>query len=338
MSSSPPPIISVRNLTKEYKIARRTEGFIGAVKYLFSRKYDTVRAVDRVSFDIYPGELVGYIGKNGAGKSTTIKMLTGVLVPTQGEVKVNGIVPYRDRTKNGQNIGVVFGQRTQMKWDIPVIESFRLMKEIYQIPPDIYKQNMEIFCDVLDIGSLLAKPVRKLSLGQRMKCDLAIAFLHNPKIIYLDEPTIGLDILVKENIRSFIKTMNAERNTTVILTTHDLNDIDSICQRAIIIDSGKIVYDGSIDAIKARFGTHKVLHIEVKDNLRQGDEVVQLPAGVTVQEFGEHRIKLHLNKEAASLAEVIQTLIEQYNIVDISIEDVSIESIVKQIYQEGWHE
>ena len=335
MSSSSSPIISVRDLVKEYSIAQRKEGFTGALKYLFSRSYNTVCAVDHISFDIYPGELVGYIGRNGAGKSTTIKMLTGVLVPSSGTIQTNGIIPYKQRAKNGQNIGVVFGQRTQLKWDIPVIESFRLLKEIYQVPTPLYKQNMEIFSDVLDISNLLAKPVRKLSLGQRMKCDLAASFLHNPQIIYLDEPTIGLDILVKENIRAFIKTMNAEQNTTVILTTHDLDDIDNICQRIIFIDSGKIIYDGSIDFIKASFGKYKIINIEVKDNLYQTNAQIQFPPGVRVQESGKHHIKLHLNKEEASIAEVTKILLEHYNVVDLSMEETGIEPIVKHLFREG---
>ncbi|PIE79814.1 MAG: sugar ABC transporter ATP-binding protein [Chloroflexi bacterium] len=338
MSFESSSIISVRDLVKEYTVSRRAEGFMGAVKYLFSRSYDTVRVVDQISFDIFPGELVGYIGKNGAGKSTTIKMLTGVLVPTEGQICVNGLVPHQRRAENGQNIGVVFGQRTQLKWDIPVIESFRLLKEIYGVKTAVYNRNMEIFADVLGIGNLLAMPVRKLSLGQRMKCDLAASFLHNPKIIYLDEPTIGLDILVKENIRTFIKTINAEQNTTIILTTHDLDDIESICRRAIIIDSGKIVYDGGIDAIKARFGKYKILNIEVKNNLHQDNTQTPFPNGATVLEMGEHHIKLQLNKEEVSIAVITKILIDRYDILDISMEETGIGSIVKQIYQDGWHD
>lgn len=338
MSIKHSPIISVRDLVKEYTITCREEGFLGAVKYLFSRSYEITRAVDQISFDIFPGELVGYIGKNGAGKSTTIKMLTGVLVPTQGQIYVNGLIPHQHRAENGQNIGVVFGQRTQLKWDIPVMESFRLLKEIYGVGTAVYNRNMEIFANVLGIDNLLTTPVRKLSLGQRMKCDLAASFLHNPKIIYLDEPTIGLDVLAKENIRTFIKTMNAEQNTTVILTTHDLEDIESICRRTIIIDSGRIVYDGSIDAIKSRFGKYKTLNIEVKNNLHQENKQVIFPNGVIVLEMDKHHVRLQLNREETSITEITKILVDHYDISDLSIEEVGIGAIVKQIYQDGWHD
>ncbi len=329
-------MISVQNLVKEYRVARRKEGFVGAIQYLFSREYDVIRAVDDVTFDISAGELVGYIGRNGAGKSTTIKMLTGVLVPSSGNVTVDGRIPYEDRSNNGQNIGVVFGQRTQLKWDIPVIESFRFLKEVYQVPTEVYQSNLELFSDVLELNGLLFRPVRELSLGQRMKCDLAASFLHNPKVIYLDEPTIGLDIVVKESIRNFIKTVNREQNTTVLLTTHDLDDIENICNRTIIIDEGRVVFDGQIDEIKERFGLYKFLTFEVRDNVAPEEVASILPVGAELQEVGEYQINIRVNRKQTTSSEVIRLLIDHYDIQDISIEESSLESVVRRIYQDKW--
>lgn len=223
--------IRVDRLSKQYKRQVRSEGLGGAIKDLFNRKYDTKTAVDQISFAIEKGEVVGYIGPNGAGKSTTIKMLSGILVPSSGIVEVGGIVPYKQRKQYTRNIGVVFGQRTQLWWDIPVSESFRMMKYMYKISDKQFDQNMEMFTDILDIQSFMHTAVRQLSLGQRMRADLCAALLHNPDILYLDEPTIGLDVVVKEKIRDFIKEVNKERQTTVILTTHDMSDIEKLCYR-----------------------------------------------------------------------------------------------------------
>ncbi len=329
-------MISVHNLIKEYKVARRQEGFVGAIRYLFSHEYDTVRAVDNITFNIAEGELVGYIGRNGAGKSTTIKMLTGVLVPTSGTVTVDGRIPYESRLINGQNIGVVFGQRTQLKWDIPVIESFRFLKEVYQVPTEVYRANLDMFSEVLELDGLLSRPVRKLSLGQRMKCDLAASFLHNPKVIYLDEPTIGLDIIVKESIRNFIKTINREQNTTVILTTHDLDDIEDICERTIVIDEGKIVFDGQINEIKERFGLYKFLTFEMQDRITPEDIVPILPTGVELQDINEYQVNICIDRKQVLSSDVIRIFIDRFELQDINIKDSSIESVVKRIYQDKW--
>ena len=245
--------IEVKELTKQFVNFKRREGVSGAFLDLFQRDYTKMLAVDHISFDIRPGELVGYIGANGAGKSTTIKMLTGILVPTSGEVKVSGLVPYNNNLHKKQ-IGVVFGQRTQLWWDIAVIEAFHLLQKIYEVPQDEYKQRLDEFTELLELEELLHKPVRKLSLGQRMRCDLAASLLHNPPVVFLDEPTIGLDVSVKARIRQFIKDINRKHQTTVILTTHDLVDIEEVCNRLIIIDQGKILYDGQLDSLKERFG------------------------------------------------------------------------------------
>ena len=237
-------IIEVKNLIKTYKTIEKEEGMIGYLKNLIKPKYKEFKAVKGINFQIQEGELVGYIGENGAGKSTTIKMLTGLLTPTSGEVRVDGIVPNEKRIQNNQKIGAVFGQKTQLWWDLPVIESFRLIRKMYKIPENEYRKNLKKFSQLLELEDLLEKQVKNLSLGQKMRCEIAATFLHNPKIVYLDEPTIGLDVFVKEKIRKFIKDINQEKNTTVILTTHDLNDIEDVCNRIILLDNGKIIYDG----------------------------------------------------------------------------------------------
>jgi ABC-2 type transport system ATP-binding protein len=332
METSHRPLVSVENLVKEFRITRREEGLKGAIKYLFSRQYDLVKAVDGISFQIFPGEMIGYIGRNGAGKSTTIKMLTGILVPTRGKVEVNGLTPYKKRAENARQIGVVFGQRSQLKWDIPVIETFRFLKEVYQIPELIYQENLALFSEILSLNELLAKPVRKLSLGQRMRCDLAASFLHNPRLVYLDEPTIGLDIIVKERIREFIKAINRERQTTILLTTHDLEDIEDICQRTIIIDQGKIVYDGDLKEVKEKFSQHKFLTFEVKDRLPDRDQIPCLPPGMEIHDRQEHQLKIRLNRELMSSSEAIRYVLDRYDVLDISLEEPGIEAVVKKIY------
>ena len=243
-------MIRVENLTKEFKINKKYPGFKGAIKSFFSTEYITKRAVDDISFEINDGEIVGYIGANGAGKSTTIKMMTGILTPTNGIVTVNGIVPYENREKNAKNIGVVFGQKTQLWWDLPISETFSLLKDIYDISDNDFEERMNFLKKVLGLEEFFLNPVRTLSLGQRMRADLAAALIHNPKVIYLDEPTIGLDVVVKESVRKAIKEINKKYGTTIILTTHDLNDIEELCSRIIIIDKGKKIYDGEIEGVK----------------------------------------------------------------------------------------
>lgn len=247
-------LIEARGLTKEFKIFQRREGVVGAFRDLFRRDYRNLRAVDGIDFMVERGEMVGYIGANGAGKSTTIKMLTGILVPTAGTVVVDGYVPYRDREKYTKSIGVVFGQRSQLWWDIAVIESFKLLRRIYDVSRDEFERRLQMFDDILELRSLLHLPVRKLSLGQRMRCDLAAALLHNPSILFLDEPTIGLDVLAKARIREFLLEINKEYQTTVILTTHDLGDIEALCPRVAIIDRGAMLYDGSVEDLYNQWG------------------------------------------------------------------------------------
>ncbi|MDU5949703.1 MAG: ABC transporter ATP-binding protein, partial [Paenibacillus macerans] len=247
--------IEVRDLRKTFKVQKNREGLKGAFLDLFKREYNEVAAVKDISFQIPEGEICGYIGENGAGKSTTIKMLTGILVPTSGHLKVGGFVPYEEREKFVQHIGVVFGQRSQLWWDIGVIESFELLRKVYRVPQADYKKRLDELVERLQLQELLNRPVRKLSLGQRMRCELVAALLHNPSIVFLDEPTIGLDIVVKSEIRDFLKDMNREHGTTILLTTHDLQDIEALCSRVIMLDDGRIIYDGGLEELKNRWGT-----------------------------------------------------------------------------------
>ena len=326
------PIITVEHLSKHFKVHKRRTGFWGNLSSTVSRKHDIIKAVDDVNFSLERGELVGYIGANGAGKSTTIKMLTGILVPTSGYIDVMGLTPYRSRRENTRRIGVVFGQRTQLWWDLPVIDSFELLKHIYEIPQNLYKQNLEFFSELLQLQPFLSTPVRRLSLGQRMRCDLTAALLHNPEILYLDEPTIGLDVVAKEQVRQFLRQVNAERQVTVILTTHDLNDVEQVCRRLVIIDSGKIIYDGGIDALKERYGKTRILIVD----LAQAYSDIQLE-GVDLTRREGNRIWLAFDRDTISASEVIAQLTARYEIQDLTISEPEIEEIVRRIYELGVH-
>ena len=255
-------VIELKNVDKEFKVLNRHEGLKGSFQDLFSRDYKIVKAVNNVSMNIKPGEIVGYLGPNGAGKSTTIKMMTGVLQPSHGEILVNGRVPYKNRTANAQNIGVVFGQRSQLWWSLPLIESFKLLKDIYGIPDQEYKDMLALYESLVNVKELYSKPVRQMSLGQRTLSDILAAFLHNPPIVFLDEPTIGLDVSMKAKIRNLIKALNKEKNTTVILTTHDMGDVDALCERIIIIDKGTMLYDNDIEHLRSFFGAYRTLLIK----------------------------------------------------------------------------
>src|SRR5689334_14882412 len=277
-------IIKIENLTRQFRLLNRHEGLAGSLKDLFSKDYRTITAVDNISLSIEAGETVGYIGPNGAGKSTTIKMMTGILKPTSGTLLVNGLAPYTNRQKVAQHIGVVFGQRTQLWWDLPVIESFKILKEIYKVDQKTFDRHMNLFNDLVGLSSLYSQQVRTLSLGQRMLCDITASFLHNPQVVFLDEPTIGLDISVKAKIRSVIKELNRERNTTIILTTHDLGDVEALSQRIIIIDKGKILYDGNIKKVNALFGAYRTLKLQI-DGFNE--KTLQLLKERLCDQFGE---------------------------------------------------
>ena len=256
-------MIEVRELRKTFRTPERKPGLSGAIAGLFTRSYRETRAVDGIDFVISDGEIVGYIGANGAGKSTTIKMMTGILTPSSGSVVVDGIVPYERRTDNAARIGVVFGQRTQLWWDLPLSESFSLLKDIYGVSDSDFTMRMDFLDGVLGLSEFMLSPVRTLSLGQRMRADLAAALVHQPRILYLDEPTIGLDVVVKEKVRGAIRHINREFGTTIILTTHDLADIEELCSRIIVIDAGKIVWDGGLGELRERFGFMRELRLRV---------------------------------------------------------------------------
>ena len=327
-------MIRVDGVSKEYQVARRKPGLTGAVRSLFDRTYDRKVAVNDVSFNIDSGEMVGYIGANGAGKSTTIKMLCGILTPTHGHIEVAGVIPYRSRQANARNIGAVFGQRTQLFWDIPVRESFQLLRHIYKIPLSRYEENMALFSEVLSLEPLLGRPVRQMSLGEKMRCELAAAFLNDPLVVYLDEPTIGLDVSVKARIRSFVKEMNRQRGTTVILTTHDMQDIEAICTRIIMIDAGRILYDGDLPAIKQRFGHQRSIRFDLED-----PAAFTLPAGLgettTASRDDSDGVVVSFDAHVTSAAEVIQAVMSSCAVLDLTVKEPSIEAIVKEIYERG---
>ena len=326
-------IISVKNLSKTFKKPKRDEGLRGMIKALFSRKYEEVRAVDGISFDIEEGEIVGYIGANGAGKSTTIKMMCGILHPTGGEVSVLNMDFDKSRQKINKQMGVVFGQKTQLWWDIPLIETFKILKSIYEVPDKEYEERFNYLCDLLDMKPFLTQTVRSLSLGQRMRADFAAALIHSPKIVYLDEPTIGLDVLVKDKIRGAIKELNKKYNITVILTTHDMKDIEELCNRIIIIDKGKILYDGSLANIKYRFGNTKTVYIPAGSEFDE-DAIKERFKGLAV-EVGEERIAIKFSQDEISLDDVLIYLMTTHRIKDFKIEEISIEDITKQLYEKN---
>ena len=309
-------IIEVKDLVKTYKIIEKEDGLVGYFKNLIRPKYKELTAVNHINFEIQKGELVGYIGENGAGKSTTIKMLTGLLTPTSGEIVVNGLVPNEKRIQNNKNIGAVFGQKTQLWWDLPVIESFRLIKKMFKIPENEYRKNLKRFTEILDLEDLLDKQVKNLSLGQKMRCEIAATFLHNPKIVYLDEPTIGLDVFVKENIRKFIKEINKEKKTTVILTTHDLKDIEDVCDRIILLDRGQIIYDGEKQKFKDIYGKYTLAelivsskNLSIKDKLKSNNfEII---------EENENKMKIKFKHDETTIVKIMNDISEYCVIEDI---------------------
>ena len=329
------PLIEVRNLAKEFRSFKRREGVLGAVQNLFVREYVTIRAVDGVSFTIQQGEMVGYIGANGAGKSTTLKMLTGILVPTSGSIISNGHVPYRDRRRYTRHIGVVFGQRTQLWWDIAVVESFKLLKEIYEISDVDYRRRLGRFSEILNIGEYLHTPVRKLSLGERTRCDLAASLLHNPPLLFLDEPTIGLDVVAKERIREFLKEVNRAERTTVLLTTHDLSDIEELSRRILIIDKGRLLFDGDLAEMKKRLARYNQVKFFLKDRSQIPRLAEVTSNGLALERVDELTYIMRFDRDEHSSAEVIRTLVNRLEVRDLLIEEEPIEEIVKRIYLSG---
>ncbi len=326
------PAVSVRGLTKVFRTFRREEGLAAALKSLVRRRSVETVAVSDVTFAIEPGEMVGYIGANGAGKSTTIKMLTGILTPTSGEILCNGFIPYKERTRYVATIGVVFGQRTQLWWDIAVVESFKLLKEIYGLSDADYRERMAVFDRVLGIGAYLQQPVRKLSLGERMRCDLAASLLHRPPLLFLDEPTIGLDVVAKASVREFLQEINRREGTTVLLTTHDLSDIETLSRRVLVIDHGKLLFDGALSQLRDRILPVTSVIFDVKTVPEPG---LLAWNGLTVAEIGSHRYRVDVDRRSLSPAAAVKEIINRFDVADISIEEPQIEEVVKRIYLEG---
>lgn len=323
-------LIEAEDLSKTFRVYEQGDGIRGYLKSFISRDYREVHAVQDLDLEVEEGEMVGYIGPNGAGKSTTVKMLTGILEPTSGRIEVAGLDPHANRKRNAMNIGVVFGQKTQLWWDLPVKESFRLLKEIYEVSDADYEERMAEFDEVLQLDEFMETPVRKLSLGQRMRCELAAAFLHHPPIVYLDEPTIGLDVAVKERIREFIKRMNAEEDTAVMLTTHDIDDIEDLCDRIVVLDDGNKIYDGQLSALVDRFSSRRLL-LEIAS-----DAPLEVDLdGIQAIESTEDGIEITFDREQLSASDLMRAVLEQYEVNDFHLKEPDIETVIKKIYNEG---
>lgn len=324
--------IEVKNISKEYRISIHKNGFLGYIGHLFHPEYHKFKAVDNLSFSIEQGEIVGYLGENGAGKSTTIKMLTGLLTPSAGEIMVGGIIPYQNRMKNNFQIGAVFGQKTQLWWDLPVVESFRLIGNLYKMPKEKFQENLDWIVKEMGLEALLTKQVRNLSLGQKMKCEIAATFIHEPKIVYLDEPTIGLDVLVKENIRKFIKRVNQKYNTTIILTTHDISDVEELCERIILIDKGKKIYDGNILLFKEKYSKDQSLIIYKKETESFLDNL-SIPNWIQIIEEDHFLIRLNYNAEKGKLIDILRLFEQYYTIENIKSSEIKLEELLKEVYR-----
>jgi ABC-2 type transport system ATP-binding protein len=320
------PLVQVTGLVKEFRRAKRVPGRFGAVRSLVARDHDVIRAVDDVTFSIDAGELVGYLGPNGAGKSTTIKMLTGILTPTRGSVSVAGIDPARARTANARNIGVVFGQRSQLWWDLPLSESFRAVRDLYGVPATAGDRTQAELVELLDMAEFLDAPVRQLSLGQRMRGDLAAAMLYRPSLLYLDEPTVGLDVVAKQRIREFVAHVNADRGTTVILTTHDLEDVEKLCRRIVLIDHGRVLYDGEQAALMSRYAPYRDLVVTLAApqdvRIEGADQIVRDDAVVT----------LRFRPDLVTAPAIIAAVTARHEVVDLAVVEPRLETVISGIY------
>jgi ABC-2 type transport system ATP-binding protein len=322
-------LIKVEGITKSFKVAKRSSGLLQATKALFYREHTIVEALKDITFTINPGEIVGYIGPNGAGKSTTIKIMSGILVPDGGKCNIMGFTPWKNRVEYVKNIGVVFGQRSQLWWDVPVIDSFELLKDIYNVPQQEYKTTLDLLIETLELKDIINSPVRQLSLGQRMRCEIAASLIHNPQILFLDEPTIGLDAVSKIAVRQFIKTINQEKGVTVVLTTHDMNDIEALANRVILIGKGSLLYDGKLEELRKRFGTHKTITADYRKNTNSLD----IPGTSIIHWSPEHAV-LKLDTEQILTSEVITQLSQKVDLLDVTIESQPIEDIIVQLYKE----
>ena len=321
-------MIILQNINKTFRVAKRQAGFRRAVKALFSREYQLIHALSDVSFTIRDGEMVGYIGPNGAGKSTTIKIMCGILTPDSGLCEVDGRTPWRERVAHVREIGVVFGQRSQLWWDVPIADSFELIRDIYRVSPETYGRNLRELTELLELGEILKTPARSLSLGQRMRCEIAASLLHSPRTLFLDEPTIGLDAVSKIAVRGFVKRLNAERGTTVILTTHDMQDIEALTKRILLIGKGRILLDGSLAELKKRFSESKTLVVEYSGN------APQICEGMTFAEKKEGRLVVALDPNVLPVSDAIARLAAQTELLDVSVSGVTSEEMVAAMYRE----
>lgn len=321
-------MIEFQNINKTYRIAKRQGGFANAIKALFLREYEFVDALSDVSFTIGDGEMVGYIGPNGAGKSTTIKIMCGVLTPDGGKCVINGRTPWKERVAHVREIGAVFGQRSQLWWDVPVIDSFELVRDMYKVEEKLFRKNLDELSQLLDLGQLSKTPARSLSLGQRMRCEIAASLLHNPKTLFLDEPTIGLDAVSKIAVRQFIKKLNAERDTTVILTTHDMQDIEALTDRILLIGRGRILMDGSLDELKKHASERKTLVIKYRG------KAPEICEGMALTEAKEGQLVIALDPSILQVSDGIAHLTKQADLVDISVSDITAEEMVATLYKE----
>ena len=319
--------IEVKEVSKTFKVNKRSAGIPGMIANMFVPKFENKNAVDGISFDIESGEMVGFIGPNGAGKSTTTKMLSGILCPDSGSISVNSYVPYRQRKEYVAGIGVVFGQKSQLQWDLPVIDSFELLKAIYRIPEEMYKKNLKRYTDMLDMGGFINQPVRQLSLGQRMRSDIVASLLHSPKIVFFDEPTIGVDVIGKETIRSFIRELNEKDKITMIFTTHDMQDIEQTCKRILIIDKGSLLYDGSLQEIRNKYGTTRQLIAEFNE-----DTEVTPIENVMIGDPKDRKRSFTFDNSVVDVNALMHEILGKYSIRDITVTEPEIETIIRKIY------
>lgn len=322
-------MIAVEGLCKTFKVAKRSAGFKAAAKALVKREYSEIEALRDVSFNIDAGEIVGYIGPNGAGKSTTLKVMSGILVPDSGKCEILGRTPWNDRIDHVKNIGVVFGQRSQLMWDIPVLDTFELLRDIYKVPDQKYKKNLDKLTEILDLGGILETPVRQLSLGQRMRCEISASLLHSPQILFLDEPTIGLDAVSKVAVRKFIKEINKENGVTVILTTHDMGDVEALTDRILLIGKGQILFDGSFNNLKSRYNSYSVVSVDYS-----GDDMKLDIENTTVLSNINSRAVLQVDTKMRTVSSVISQLSNILEIHDITVESRPVEEVIVALYKE----
>lgn len=319
--------IEVKNISKEFKVNKRSAGIPGMIANMFAPKFEIKKAVNDLSFTIEKGEMVGFIGPNGAGKSSTIKMLSGILCPDSGSISVAGYIPYKQRKSYVGNIGVVFGQKSQLQWDLPVIDSFELLRAIYRIPEEKYKRNLERFTEMLDMKGFINQPVRQLSLGQRMRSDIVASLLHSPEIVFFDEPTIGVDIIGKETIRNFIKELNEQDKVTMIFTTHDMQDIEQTCKRIIIIDKGSLMYDGSLQDIRNKYGTSRRLIAEFNE-----ETTVEPIKNVIIEDLKDRKVSFTFDNNVVDVNKLMHEVLEKYSVHDVTVAEPEIESIIQKMY------